>query len=151
MPILVPLALLAWVLAEIAAFVAVGRALGIFWTLLAVVAVSAGGLLLLRVQGLATLLRARASLARGEPPLAQAFDGACLALAALLFLVPGFLSDLAALALLVPPVRAALRRLLALRFPPAGPPGETRAARVTVIEAEFEDVTGRPPEDGRRP
>jgi len=70
------------------------------------------GLLLLRVQGLATLKQFQETVARGQLPAAQLLDRAMLMLAGVLFIIPGFLTDLIALCLLLPP----LRRFLAQMF-----------------------------------
>lgn len=140
------LALLALLpLAEIAGFILVGDALGLWPTLgLVVLAALAGGALL-RLQGLATMRRAREALARDELPAEQLFADACVMAAGLLLILPGFVTDLAALPLLLPPVRHALRRALARRL-------GLRAAvrpRGGVIEGEFAEV--RPPEERLEP
>ncbi|MBI4183993.1 MAG: FxsA family protein [Proteobacteria bacterium] len=156
MRLLLLVALISLPVAEIALFVEVGGRIGLWPTLAVIVVTGLAGLWLLRAQGLAVLRRARESLERGEMPLAEVFDGACLLVAGALLFTPGFLTDAIGLALLVPAVRRFLRRLLrryALKGlhlePPAGapPPGGT------VIEAEYEvvDVGGAPgPDAGRR-
>ena len=106
MPIL--LAILLIPLVEIAIFIKVGQAVGVLDTLLLLLAAGLAGALLLRVQGWATVLRLRQRLASGEPPVRELFDAACLALAGVLLILPGFLSDLMALLLLIPPVRGLL-------------------------------------------
>ena len=103
MPIL--LAILLIPLVEIAIFIKVGQAVGLLDTLLLLLAAGIAGAVLLRLQGWATLLRLRQRLAAGEAPVRELFDAACLALAGVLLILPGFLSDLAALLLLVPAVR----------------------------------------------
>ncbi len=75
------LALILVPLTEIAVFIEVGEALGLLPTLAIVVLTAVFGAALLRRQGLHTLRRAEASLARGEAPLAEVFDGVCLLLA----------------------------------------------------------------------
>jgi UPF0716 protein FxsA len=135
-------------LLEVAAFIAVGREIGIVATLLLLLAAGAAGTLLLRVQGLTTLMRARTRLAAGEPPVAEAFDGICLALAGVLLVLPGFLSDLMALLLLLPPVRRWLRGRVAARAVAAGAGRARRYGNVTVIEGDWVE-TGRPPEPDR--
>ena len=49
-------------------------------------------------------------LQRGEPPLEPMVEGALLCFAGGLFIVPGFLTDVAAVVLLIPPVRRWLAR-----------------------------------------
>lgn len=104
MPILLSILLIP--LVEIAIFIKVGQAVGVLNTLLLLIAAGIGGALLLRLQGWATLIRLRQRLATGEAPVRELFDAACLALAGVLLILPGFLSDLLALLLLIPPVRS---------------------------------------------
>lgn len=97
-----PRLFLLYPLAEIATFIFVGRAIGVAATLALVVASSVLGATLLREAGLATALR----LERGrEAPARILAEGGTRMLAGLLLLVPGFLTDIAALAVLIPRVR----------------------------------------------
>lgn len=97
---------------EIAIFIQIGSWIGALPTVGLILLMATLGMLLLRREGLATLLRAHASLDRGELPVQEAFDGLCLLLAGALFLIPGFLTDVLALALFVPWVRVRVRDLV---------------------------------------
>lgn len=99
-------------MAEIYVMIAVGREIGAFNTIVALVVIAAAGSWLLRYQGLRTLAEVQAALARGEPPAAALIDGLVLILAGALLLAPGFLTDLLAFLCLLPPVRRALGRQL---------------------------------------
>lgn len=130
-----PLLLLLFPLAEIAGFILVGRAIGVVSTLALVVASAIVGLALLRDAGLMTVQR----LQRGfEAPATILAEGGARMAAGLLLLIPGFLTDIAAAALLVP----SLRRALARRFAPeaAGPAAARREAAPGVIEGEFRRI-----------
>ncbi|KGM30240.1 FxsA family protein, partial [Inquilinus limosus] len=107
MPLLA-LLLLVPVLAEITVFIVVGRWIGVLATLLLFIAIGVIGTLLLKRQGMRALREMQAALARGEPPAEPVAHAALLVLAGLLLIFPGFLSDLMALPLLLPPVRRAL-------------------------------------------
>lgn len=99
-------------IAEIAIFIGVGGAIGL-WNTLALIALTAiAGTVLLRAQGLSTLRRARESFARHIFPMAELFDGLCLLIAGAMLLTPGFATDAAGLALFVPWIRAQLRRAM---------------------------------------
>jgi UPF0716 protein FxsA len=139
MPVLALLAL--YTFAEIAAFIAVGRAIGVPATLALVAVAMAAGLLVIRVLGLDALRRAEASLSRGESPAGAVFDAACVALAGILLALPGFLSDLLALALLVRPLRKWLGGLM-WRGLQASP--NVRVWRdssgMTVVEGEYVEI-----------
>ncbi len=110
MAIVLLLALVITPIVEIAVFIEIGGLIGLWPTLAIVVITAVAGTALLRAQGLATLARARQSLARGEFPVRQVFDGACLLVAGALLLTPGFVTDGVGLALFMPPVRELLRR-----------------------------------------
>lgn len=111
-----PLALLALPLLEIAGFIVVGRAIGVFPTLALVLLAAIGGALLLRQQGLSVLNRMRTSMDAGTVPGQALFDGMVLAIAALLLIIPGFLGDIVALILLIPAVRQRLYASLTSRM-----------------------------------
>jgi UPF0716 protein FxsA len=146
MPILLLLALVAFPLAEIAILIAVGRQIGVPATLAMLVLAVLGGILLIRLRGVATLLKVRGALARGEPPADALFHAACFVAAGFLLIVPGFLTDAMALALLL---LLPLRRLLkAWLWHRAGSAGSSRARHghsSLIIEGEYETVEEAPP------
>jgi UPF0716 protein FxsA len=144
-------------LAEIALFIEIGGRLGLLATLAVVIATGVAGTWLLRAQGLVTLRRAQASLNRGEMPVAEIFDGACLLVAGVLLLTPGFLTDVLGLVLFVPAVRGGLRSLLwhyGVRSgriqiwvdgrPPSAPGGP-------ILDGEYEDLDETDRGDATRP
>ncbi|RWQ46728.1 FxsA family protein [Mesorhizobium sp.] len=109
---LLPLFILALPLLEIAGFVVVGRQVGALATVGLVLASSIAGALLLRYQGLGVMTRVRAELDAGRDPSRQLAHGAMIVLAAILLIVPGFITDILGILLLLPPVRdLAWRRL----------------------------------------
>jgi len=112
---LIALSFLALPLLEIAVFILVGRAIGLFPTLALVILAAIAGGLLLRQQGLGVVSRLRNNVNAGTIPGRTMFDAMLIGLAAILLVLPGFLSDIAALALLVPPVRGWLFSALAGR------------------------------------
>jgi len=101
-------AFLIWIVAEIAAAVAVAHLIGVLWCVLLLIAGWPVGGWLLRAEGRAALTRVRDTLAAGRPPGPGLLDGGLALLAGPLFIVPGFVTDALALVLLVP---AARRRL----------------------------------------
>lgn len=128
---------------EIGLFIQVGGVIGLWPTLLVVVATAVAGTALLRHQGLSTLARLQQSLNQGEMPLDTVFEGFCLLAAGALLLTPGFFTDALGFALFMPPVRTLLRRLLATRIHVQGHAhAETRTHTAgVVIDGEWEDVT----------
>ena len=100
------------VLGEIAVFIRVGEAIGVLATLGLTLFGMIAGALLLRWHGMATLMRVRSEMEAGRTPARPLVEGAPLAAAALLIILPGFLTDAIGILLFVPPVREALWRPL---------------------------------------
>ena len=144
-------------LVEIGVFIEVGDYLGLWLTLALIVATAAGGLALLRHQGLATFARAREALSRHQPPVDEVFDGLCLLVAGALLLTPGFVTDALGFLLLVPAARRLLQGILVTRILAAAEittvtPG-TRDDDGPVIDTDFTDLTNdeEAPEDPAPP
>lgn len=103
-------ALLLYVIAEVAAVWAVSSVVGVFGTLGLLLAGAFLGSWLARREG-ARAARAFLATARaGRPAHNEVTDGMLIAFGGVLILVPGFLSDIAGLLLLLPPTRAIVRR-----------------------------------------
>ncbi|MEH0937768.1 FxsA family protein [Micromonospora psammae] len=105
----VPLALLLAVLVELVAFVGVGRTIGYGSAVLLGFAASLLGLVLLRREGMRAWRGFRASVESRQPPGPQVTDGLVGLVGALLLAVPGLVSAVVGLVLLVPPVRRLAR------------------------------------------
>jgi UPF0716 protein FxsA len=100
-----PLFVLALPLLEIAGFVVVGRQVGALATVGLVLASSIAGALLLRHQGFSVMTRIRAEMDAGRDPSRQLAHGAMIVLAAILLIIPGFITDIIGLLLFLPPIR----------------------------------------------
>lgn len=120
MPLL--LAVLLLILVEISLFVTLGGAIGLLWTLAIILASGVVGGLVLRTQGQRALARMMDTASRPRGALVEAGEGILVALAGVLLILPGFLSDAVGLILLVPPVRGAILRRMAdqVRRSPGG-------------------------------
>ncbi len=103
-------------IAELAIIIQVGQALGVWATIAILVADSVLGSLLMRSQGRATWRRFNDALQSGRVPAKEVLDGGLVIFGGACLLTPGFITDLFGLALLLPPSRAVLRRLLMRRF-----------------------------------
>jgi UPF0716 protein FxsA len=95
---------------EITVLVLIGSVIGALPTILLVVAATFAGVALLRREGARTMMAFGAKVRTGQPPQAEMVDGVLIAAAGMLIILPGFVSDVLALALLLPPVRAAVRK-----------------------------------------
>jgi UPF0716 protein FxsA len=129
MPLLL---LLLFPLAEIATFILVGGAIGVVRTLGLIIVSSLIGMTMLRDAGVMTALKLQRE--KGNPAAILA-EGGTRMLAGLLLLIPGFLTDIAAILVLIPATRGLLFGRLAGRAPTASP---TQAStRPDVIEGDF--------------
>jgi UPF0716 protein FxsA len=125
-------------LLEIWLLIKVGGIIGALPTVALVVLTAVIGATLARHQGLVTLQRLQATLARGETPAIEMVEGALLLIGALLLLTPGFFTDALGFACLVPPLRRrlawwALRRIAVVTPGGVHPPGHANRT----IEGEF--------------
>ncbi|MGF7158598.1 UPF0716 protein FxsA [Rhodoligotrophos appendicifer] len=116
MPLFLLLAALALPLLEIAVFILVGEEIGAFATIGLIILSAVAGLLIIRWQGVSILMETQRSLGQNGIPVAPAIHGAFLAIAGFLLLIPGFITDAVAFALLIPPVRLALGRTILERI-----------------------------------
>jgi UPF0716 protein FxsA len=107
---LLPLGLLLLAVAEIVVFVAVAHAIGGGWAILLLAASCFAGLVLLRREGVRGWRAFRAAAEAGRPPGPQVSNSLVGLLGALLLAIPGFLTAVAGLILLVPPGRTLARR-----------------------------------------
>lgn len=102
----VPLILLALAIVEIVVFVLVANLLGhVGWALLLLFAFSVAGMIMLAREGKRGWRRAREATQSGTPIGTQAADGIAGAAGALLLFIPGFVSGVVGLVILIPPVR----------------------------------------------
>ncbi|MDI2027252.1 FxsA family protein [Saccharopolyspora sp. TS4A08] len=108
MPILV-LLLIAGV-AELAVLIAMGQAIGLLPTLGLLVLGAVLGSWLLRREGRRTLAEVREAARMRRSADKEISDGMLIAAGGLLIVLPGFLSDVAGLLLLLPPTRAVVRK-----------------------------------------
>lgn len=97
---------------EIVALVVVGSLIGIGWTLLMLLAGTLVGLWLARREGLRAVQALSAAVQQRRVPHEELTNGVLVAAGGLLLLLPGLVSDLFGLLLLLPPVRAVVRRRL---------------------------------------
>lgn len=120
---------------EMYLLIRVGSFLGAWPTILIVLAAGAAGIAILRRQGPVALNRVLARMQSGEVPARELAEGTLLALAGLLLLVPGFVTDVAGILLLVPDLR---RQVVARLVGRSFADGRASGDEPVVIEGEFE-------------
>lgn len=138
---------LLYLVVEIVALVAVGSWIGVGWTLLVLLAGSVLGLLLARREGLRAAQALSRAVRERRVATAETTDGMLVAAGGLLLFVPGLVTDVAGLLLLLPPTRALVRTRLVRAAERAVP--DLRTAR---IRSEGPIVDGEiVPDDVARP
>ena len=110
MRLFVVIAALALPLMEIAVFIKVGEVIGVLPTVGLIILAAIIGLTIIRWQGISVLTQTQQSLGQNTVPVEPVVHGVFLFLAGVLLMIPGFLTDIMAFALLVPPIRLAVAR-----------------------------------------
>ncbi|WP_298377865.1 FxsA family protein [Azospirillum sp.] len=158
---------------EIVGFIQVGDWIGAGPTIGLLLLSAVIGVLLIRHRGLASLSRVQGAALQGDAALSGLLDGVCVVIAGILLIIPGFLSDLVALVLLIPPLRRGMGRWLVGRlaagnafqvfgstrfsqtpggFSPgsgagSGPAGQPFRAQPGVIDGDFQEISDPTPGD----
>lgn len=104
----------AYIYVELAVFIQVAEVVGLFTAILLIVISSLVGLSLVRNKGFRTLVLVQQKIRDGENPATEMLKSVSLIIAGLLLLVPGFITDILGLVLLLPP----LQKYLLLKFMP---------------------------------
>jgi len=142
-------------IAELFVLIKVGGRIGTLYTIGLVILTAAVGLMLVRLQGMNALARAQAHIEENRLPVGEAVDGVFLVIAGGLLLLPGFITDAIGLLLLVPIIRRGIGVAIWTAFGAhavvgarqGGPRGRPGHGDNSVIDGEFEDVTGNPDKD----
>jgi UPF0716 protein FxsA len=137
------------VLAEVVVFVLVATWIGLAWTILATLATSALGFVLLSRQGTRALADLRDRARARRPAGRELGDAGLVAAGGLLMVLPGFLGDLVGLLCLLPGTRGMVRGLLT-RLVFARLPDRLRGP-VRVDSVRTAGVGGPSRDDGRPP
>ena len=95
-------------LIEIYLMIKIGSVIGAFNTIFLIFFTAIAGIYFARLEGLNTLRSGFNQLVKNEVPINEIIAGAALALAALLLIIPGFLTDLIGFLLIIPLTRKIL-------------------------------------------
>ncbi|MDP2559573.1 FxsA family protein [Psychrobium sp. 1_MG-2023] len=90
---------------EISILIQVGEQLGVMTTIALVILTAAVGASLVRSQGLQTLMSAQQKIQQGQQPGQEVIEGVMLAIAGVLLVTPGFVTDIFGLLVLTPVTR----------------------------------------------
>ncbi|MGE4261095.1 FxsA family protein [Shewanella sp.] len=149
---------------ELSVLMQVGDVIGTFNTVALVILTAVVGISLVKSQGLNTLMAVQRKLAQGEAPGQEIVEGMLLALAGILLVIPGFVTDFVGVIFLTPFCRAVIAKFLYKRMqlrvvmapkhrrPPFGEP--PRQDKDSVIDGEYEhksDPSDKRPESHQLP
>lgn len=93
---------------EIYLLIQVGDSIGAIPTIFLVIMTAIVGVTLLRLQGIAVLMRSQQMLAQGQAPAIEMIEGIALIIGGALLLTPGFMTDTIGFLCLIPGVRRSI-------------------------------------------
>lgn len=115
---------------EMLVLIEVGSVIGAWNTVALVLFGAIIGLQVIRQQGLSTMIKAQQKMAAGELPATEMIEGFMIAIGGGLMMVPGLVSDIFGILLLIPPVRKfIIKRMVAS--------GRWRVQQTNIYEAEY--------------
>ena len=142
------LAFIAIPLIEIALFIQIGGAIGLWSTLGIVVLTALLGTYLVRQQGMMAISQLRTQMQSLRDPTEALAHGAMILFSGALLLTPGFFTDAVGFALLVPAIRSAafeaLRKRIKVQSFAHEPNHPGPRYEDGVIDVEFEEITPEP-------
>ena len=103
-------------LIEIYLMIKVGGVIGAFNTIFLIFFTAAAGIYFARLAGLSTLKSGFNQLIKNEIPVYEIISGAALAFAALLLIIPGFLTDIIGFLLIIPITRKIFIKSISSKF-----------------------------------
>lgn len=98
----IAIAFISLVLLEMATLIFVGNQIGVLYTLLLIILMGIFGVFIAKKQGVHSFQDIRNSIANGQPPGIVMIDTFLIFVGGILFVIPGFITDLIGLSLLVP-------------------------------------------------
>ncbi len=116
---------------EIYLFIKIGSQIGAFNTISLILITAVVGLYYARYEGLNTLRSAIGQIVKNEIPINEIISGAALAFAALLMILPGFLTDLIGLIIIFPWTRKIFLKKIKIK---------KKNNNKNFIDGEYEDI-----------
>tara|TARA_Y100000996_G_scaffold148248_1_gene114149 strand:+ start:332 stop:757 length:426 start_codon:yes stop_codon:yes gene_type:complete len=119
---------------EIYLFISIGSEIGAITTIFLIFLTAVVGVYYAKYEGLKTLKSLFIQLSRNEPPDYEILSGAGIAVAALLLIIPGFLTDLMGFLLIFPISRKIFFKKISKKF------NNRKTEKNNFIDGEFEDI-----------
>jgi len=101
---------------EIYLMIKVGSSIGALNTILLIFFTAITGIYFVKLAGLSTLRSGLGQMVKNEMPIYEIISGAALAFAALLLIIPGFLTDIVGFLLIIPVTRKFLIKSISSKF-----------------------------------
>jgi len=120
-------------LIEIYLMIEIGGVIGALNTIFIIFFTAITGIYFAKLEGLNTIRSALNQIKRDEIPVNEIISGATLAFAALLLIIPGFLTDIIGFLLIIPFTRKKLIKIISPKF-------DTKKTKKKVIEGESEEI-----------
>jgi len=120
-------------LIEIYLMIKIGNTIGAFNTIFLIFFTAITGIYFAKLEGLNTIKSGFDQLVKNEIPIYEIISGAALALAALLLIIPGFLTDLIGFLLIVPATRKIFIKIISSKF-------KKKKINENFIEGDFEET-----------
>jgi len=119
---------------EIYLFIKIGGIIGAFNTIFLIFFTAITGVYFARLGGLNAMRSGLNQLIKNEIPIYEIISGAALAFAALLLIIPGFLTDLIGFLLIIPITRKFFIKFISSKF------NKKKTNNSDIIEGNFEDA-----------
>ena len=120
-------------LIEIYLMIKIGSVIGAFNTIFLIFFTAVTGIYFAKLEGLNAIRSGFAQLVKNEIPIYEIISGAALAFAALLLIIPGFLTDLIGFLLIVPVTRKIFIKIISSKF-------NKKKIDEDFIEGDFEET-----------
>ena len=118
---------------EIYLLIKIGSQIGAITTVLLIFTTAVVGIYYAKYEGLNTLKSGFFQLSKNEAPAYEVISGAAIAFAALLLIIPGFLTDLTGFLIIFPPSRKFLFNKFSKKF-------HNKKNKNDYIDGDFEDI-----------
>ena len=119
---------------EIYVLIKVGSQIGAITTILLIFSTAIIGIYYAKYEGLNTIKSGFIQLSKNEAPAFEILSGAAIAFAALLLIVPGFVTDIIGFSLIFPPSRKLIFKNLSKKF------SKKENIKNDYIDGDFEDI-----------
>ena len=120
-------------LIEIYLMIEIGGVIGALNTIFLIFLTAITGIYFARLEGLNTIRSAYNQIKKDEIPVYEIISGAALAFAALLLIIPGFLTDIIGFLLIIPFTRKKLIKIISTKF-------DTKKRKEKIVEGESEEI-----------